>query len=98
MADSRISVCRMKVCDNLAFGGMPYCLVCIELIREQRRCPDCASSVTVVIGVDDDDPATEPVVMVDVRHDASCIQWRRKAGGSHDDLITRTSWNDYFNG
>ena len=53
-----------------------FCLVCIEQVRADMACPDCASDVEVLV-------ATGLAGMyVNVYHDDTCVRWRsvRDAG------------------
>jgi hypothetical protein len=63
--------------DDTGIADLPVCLGCIEFVREDHRCPDCRSMVTVVVAADDDEP--EPVVVCDVAHAPSC-PWLARQG------------------
>jgi len=56
------------------YGRTLYCMSCVERTREDYRCADRDSVVTVMIA------EGTPGVWLDLRHDSSCPTWRPKSG------------------
>jgi hypothetical protein len=62
-----MNICR--ICKTRPAAVFDYCVVCLEAVREDHRCPDCASIVTVIEGEG---------LRIDIRHDATYVRWRAK--------------------
>ena len=75
-AQPRFTLLSCEHCGQLARGphGTHTCLDCIEDIREQHRCPDCDSIVTVALLTEDEQGIAR--VWADVAHDETCPSWR----------------------
>ena len=67
------------------YGRARYCMKCVERTREEHRCGDCDSVVTVMIAED------TVGLWLDLRHDATCPSWRAK---NAQGLVTRAQTHD----
>ena len=84
---ARIVLVTCSRCGKLARGpqGTRTCLDCITRIREQVRCPDCDSDVTIALIEGD----SGPVIHADLRHDPTCPSWLATTDGDpdHPDIL-----------
>jgi hypothetical protein len=65
---------RCPLCDGPT--ELPVCSGCIERVREQNRCPDCDSIVTIALAA----RGAEVDIKTTVTHDSTCPNKARHAG------------------